>query len=260
MEKIGSLKARLVLLAVLFWLTTPVSSFAAQQLNIAVASNFLGTAQKLLAEFTATHHIKTDLISGSSGQLTAQILNGAPYDVFLSADTRYPNELIKSNQFDAATVEIYAIGQLMVWSRDHSDWSNLVANPPSRFALANPKLAPYGAAAKRMLENEGVWSEWSAAAITGQNVNQVLQFVRTGSVDVAFIAASQARAISVGAVFHPPENDVTQGLAQAGIILKASGHAAAFMRYLRTDSARQIIRADGYRVPREATSELEGAQ
>ena len=164
---------------------------AAPSINVAVAANFAAPLQKLLPEFEAASGINVRVSVGSSGALFAQIQHGAPYDLFLSADSKRPQALVASGRVMASAVQTYAVGHLaLVGNIDGLSDPRLTA-AGTRVAIAEPDIAPYGRAAKQLLEQAGLWEKLAPGLIRGTNIQQTLQFWQTGNVDVAFIAASQ---------------------------------------------------------------------
>lgn len=166
-------------------------AYAAPPINVAVAANFAAPLQKLLPEFEAATGINVRVSVGSSGALFAQIQHGAPYDLFLSADSKRPQALIAAGRVAEAAVQTYAVGHLaLVGNIDGLSDPKLTATG-TRIAIAEPDTAPYGRAAKQLLEQAGLWEKLAPGLIRGTNIQQTLQFWQTGNVDVAFIAASQ---------------------------------------------------------------------
>lgn len=225
---------------------------AAETITIAVASNFSRPAAALAAEFTGTTGVIVRISNGSTGKLYAQIVNGAPFDVFLAADTERPMLLEESGHAVAASRFTYAQGALVLWSRDAPDCLAVLADESSgRIALANPKTAPYGMAAVEFLDAEGGWEAVSARAVYGENINQTLQFLATGNAIVGFIAKSQLGAPQLpepGCVWEVPVSSHTVIEQQAVLLAHSASNrnARLFVEYLRSDDAREIIGRHGY--------------
>lgn len=161
-------------------------------LRVAVASNFITTARHLTEEFQRKHNIEVILSSGSTGKLTTQITYGAPYDVFLAADRKHPNILIEKGLAIKDSLQTYAIGQLALISRIPLDSPVALTNVDQaiQIALANPKIAPYGAAAKSWLSRH-IADKDRFQWVMGENINQTWHYFVNGGVDVAFVALSQ---------------------------------------------------------------------
>jgi molybdate transport system substrate-binding protein len=231
-------------------------SFAGDSLTIAIASNFKNTADEIVQEFTAATSIPVRVSAGSTGKLYAQIIHGAPYDVFLSADARRPELLEASHRAIAGSRSTYAIGRLVLWSRDDKlrgkDCRSALENHDFRWlAIANPETAPYGRAAKEFLQAANLWDDVSGQLVRGENVSQALQFVVTRNATLGFVAASQTNddslpdsscAWQVPPSMHAP-------ILQQGVVLASSRNQAAawqFLRFLQGTVARDILHRRGY--------------
>jgi molybdate transport system substrate-binding protein len=236
------------------------SPVRADELQIAVAANFLGTLQKLAPEFEKSTGHKLLLSGGSSGQFYNQIIQGAPFDVFLSADTERPKKLETEGFAVADSRFTYAVGKLVLWSPKAGfvdDRGDVLKKGSYKFiSIANPKVAPYGAAAQQVLEKQGLWYPLNSdkKLITGESIGQVLQFITSGNVDIGFVALSQVigdRDKGIGSIWIVPQ-DLYDPITQDAVILKRTEHAEAaaqFIMWLRTDgSALATIKADGYTV------------
>lgn len=224
----------------------------ADELLVAVASNFMPPMEKLAQQFEQSTGHRVVLASGSSGKLYAQIRHGAPFQIFLSADDDKPAALIKEGLALDASRFTYAYGRLVLWSADVA----LVDGPEvlsregmGRLAISNPRLAPYGAAAVEVLEHLGVWDQWSRQVVQGENITQTFNFVRSGNAALGLVAASQVvgqsgSAWKVPAHMHGP-------IKQEAVVLKRAGDltlAHDFMSFLRSDAAQAIISGYGYDV------------
>lgn len=230
----------------------------AATVTVAVASNFADTAESLGREFERTSQHEVVLVRGSTGKLFAQIVNGAPIDLFLSADRERPLALLQRRDRDPTDAFVYAIGELVIWSRDPTaegvDCSRFLQTTDGKIALANPRLAPYGKAASEFLEQAALWERVQPQLVYGENISQTLQFVASGNATVGLVARSQLSEpglpdatclVDVPAFTHTP-------IEQVGLITsRGLDNVAAvnFAAYLQSDAAREIIRAKGYRVP-----------
>lgn len=233
---------------------------SADELNVAVAANFLGTVQQLAPLFQqATGHTLV-LSSGSSGQLYAQIKQGAPFDLFLSADAERPRMLESEGLGVVGSRVTYAIGTLVLWSPQpgvvDADGKVLFGHRVRLLAIADPNGAPYGAAAQQVLTALGIWDRFNRdhRIALAENINQAWQFAATGNADLAFIARSQLIANKTGATgssWEPPQSMYAE-IDQDAIVLTRStklAAAAAFMRWLQLDAqATATITAAGYRL------------
>jgi len=250
-------RRRGVLLAALL---VSVNSVADDGLIIAVASNFQSTAREIAAEFTQATHIPVRISAGSTGKLYVQILNGAPYDIFLAADTERPRSLEKSGVAVAGPLSTYAIGALVLVSADpmlqDADCLKLLIDGNYRkIAIANPETAPYGAAARDYLQRAGLWEVAKSRMIMGENVLQTFLFVATANATLGIVAASvlidAGEAVDIECR-EPLEVADTSVLYQGAFILsRASDEDAAllFMNFLHSERARDLISSHGYEVP-----------
>ena len=250
-------RAHRTLLLLLLSLTATTHAHA-ETVTVAVASNFADTARVLANDYEQTTGHEVRIVQGSTGKLHAQIVNGAPFDVFLSADVERAEGLPAE---DAARFT-YAIGRLVVWSGDPSleDGDCLEAltdADSSRVAIANPALAPYGRAAKEFLESRGLWEQVRPRLVYGENVAQALQFAATGNARIAFVAESQLgnEALpATGCAFRVPGNGDTVLEQQAVLLPRAADSEAAvsFFNFLRSPGARATIEARGYGLPEDS--------
>jgi molybdate transport system substrate-binding protein len=233
-----------LLLSLVFTETVP-----AGEVRVAVAANFRTTLNLLADKFETTSDHTLIISSGSTGRLYAQIVNGAPFDVFLAADSKRPALLIETGLAPEANLFDYAIGQLVLWSpaevppAEIRGWlQNL-----DRVAIANPRLAPYGLAARQTLEQLGANE---VRIITGENVNQAFQFTASGNVSAGFVALAQTRAAGIDpANYWPVPENLHDPIRQQGVRLSESAAAAEFEDFLRTAEAHAIIEASGYKIP-----------
>jgi molybdate transport system substrate-binding protein len=228
---------------------------AADTISIAVASNFAAAMQDIAAAFeTETGH-KVMPTFGASGKFYAQIRNGAPFQVFLSADDAKPLGLENENLSVPKTRFTYAIGTLVLWS-SKSDFVDqqaqiLKQGGFNKLAIANPELAPYGAAALEVLHNLGVAKSVGAKIVQGENIAQTYQFVETGNAELGFVALSQIidkGKIKSGSAWIVPA-ELHKPLRQDAVLLKAGANseaARAFLEFLRGALAKSIIDSYGY--------------
>lgn len=231
-----------------------LSQLLSEPLSIAVAANFAGPLNALLPAFEQATGIQTRVTVGSSGALFAQIQHGAPYDVFLSADSKRPQALVSNALIPANAVTTYAIGQLALVGRVNSVTDHALLADSVRLAIADPDLAPYGRAARELLQASGVWSLLQTRLIRGTNVQQTLQFWQTGNVDAALIAASQCVTYQldckpVPALYEP----VIQQMAVIVTHNKARTLAGrSLARYLQSTAVQQQLAEMGYRLVADA--------
>jgi len=230
----------------------------ADELNIAVAANFLGTLQKLAPAFEKSSGHTLVLSGGSSGQFYQQIVQGAPFDIFLSADSERPRKLEEQGLAVAGSRFTYAVGKLVLWSPQPQvvdDRGEVLKRGDYRFiAVANPVNAPYGAAAREVLEQLDLWEKLTAGKkiVTGESIGQTLQFITSGNARLGFVALAQVIDDSGrirGSVWPVPQ-DLYQRIDQDAVVLQRSqkrAAATAFLQWLRNDEqALRIIAAAGY--------------
>lgn len=231
------------------------SALHAEEVTVAVAANFSAPVQKIATAFAAATGHKATVVVGSTGKLYAQIKNGAPFQVLLSADDETPTRLGKEGAGVAVSQFTYATGRLVLWSRQSDVVDDkgevLRSGRFEHLALADPKLAPYGAAAVEVMTKLGVAASLSPKLVQGESIGQAYQFVSTGNATLGFVALSQVMVdgkIAEGSAWVVPTNLHTP-LRQDAIVLNAGKDnvaAVAFMAFLRSDAAKAVIRSFGY--------------
>jgi len=236
----------------LLLIITAVSA-KAEPLKIAVASNFLVTMKQLVAEYQRQHQQAINISAASTGKLFVQITHGAPYDLFFSADAKRADLLVKQG-FASHSVE-YAIGQLVYVAKEISAVdcrASLNRKPEKKIAMANPKTAPYGLAAKQVLIKLGRWNALKSSLVMGENILQAYQFISTGSAGSGFIAASiavNADKLEGYCQWQVPTNLYSPVQQKMVILSRAKDNSIAkdFYRFIRSETAREIIINNGYR-------------
>ncbi len=227
----------------------------ASEIRIAVASNFATAIKIISTHFEARTGHKVTLIFGSTGKHYAQIKNGAPFDIFLAADGLRPALLEKENLALPESRFTYAIGKLVLWSpqQGYVDTKGhvLTFGEFRHLAIANPKLAPYGKAAQEILTSRGLWDQISERLVRGENISQTFQFVKSGNAKLGFIAYSQVKRINqaIDGSFWVVPQALYAAIEQQAILLKESVTARAFLLFLRSEVALQIIHDEGYDTP-----------
>ncbi len=238
----------------------PTSTAKGPSLSIAAAANLIYALDALNAEFKqSAPEVTLTCTTGASGNLVAQITNGAPYDIFLSADLDYPQALIKAGHADAKTFTTFAIGRLVLWStKPGIEVTDIVATIKSsavqKLAVANPVTAPYGRAALQVIDRLGLDSTAKPKIVTGENITQTAQFVETGHADAGFVALSlvlspklkdKGRWIEISAALHTPLDQ--------GVVITHRGAAnptaARYLAFLKSEPARKIFERYGYGLP-----------
>ena len=232
----------------------------AEEVTVAVAANFAAPMQKIAQAFEQDTGHKALLAFGATGKFYAQIKNGAPFAVLMSADDETPARLEKEGIAVAGTRFTYAVGRLALWSKNTSlvdDKGQVLLsnttdkNSFKKLAIADPKLAPYGAAAMEVLDRMGALAKVRSKLVQGDSIGQAFQFVMTENAELGFVALSQISIdgrITQGTAWVVPQNLYTP-LKQEAVLLplgKNNAAALALMKYMRTDRAQAIIRAYGY--------------
>ncbi len=224
-------------------------------LRIAVAANFFPVLQQIIPEFEQQQKVKIQLISGATGALYQQIVHGAPFDIFLAADSVRPQLLEQKKLIVTQSRVNYAIGQLALYSASKTsiftlaDLKNL-ASSKHRFAIANPKIAPYGKAAKASLQYLGLWQTLQPKLITGMNVGQTFQQIRSKAVYAGIVAYSQLKLNHLTGTLLPQQS--YPAIAQQLVIVKSTQHpevANKFVQFLLSTPIQQKIVQYGYLSP-----------
>lgn len=248
--------APLLLLVLPLWCI----SAPADSVRVAVASNFSGTLQKLATAFTGATGHELKISSASTGKLYAQIRQGAPFDVFLAADAERPRLLVAEGLAVADTLTTYAEGRLVLWSPDggypaEANGEDILRRGQFRqLAIANPRTAPYGNAAREALQQMGLWQRLESTVARGENIGQTFQFVMSGAADLGMVALSQLQgnAGRTGYIWPVPTS-LYRPIVQQGVLLARSRDRPAplaFIAFLRSDTAAAIIERQGYRAER----------
>jgi len=247
----------LVLLACLVAVAAP--SGQSRGITIAAASDLQAVLPDITRPFERSTGIRTTVTFGSSGNFFAQIQNGAPFDVFLSADADYPRRLADAGQVESSTLFEYATGRLVLWARrdsplDVNKGLALLADAHVRHvAVANPATAPYGRAALAAIRSAGVFGVTERKLVYAENVAQAAQLAQSGNADVALIGHALAvgpalreagHFLDIPARLHPP-------IAQAAAVVSSSPNKPAareFIDYLKSAAAKQTLRSYGFDV------------
>ncbi len=242
---------RLSSLLLTFLLSAGFVSSQSTTLTIAAASDLTNLEPALLASFHKIDPtVRIRFVTSASGVLTQQIENGAPYDVFLSANAQFIDHLAATRKIEPTSVITYAIGRVGVLWRDGKPHklSDLKANWVRFVALPNPKLAPYGVAAQQALEHAGLWQFVRQKVVYGENVRQALQLFESGNADVVLTSASLLQGRNPGLIPADWHQPITQ---KAGIVAATPNHAAAqeFVRYLASPAAQTVFARYGFSKP-----------
>lgn len=243
--------------SICLWLALFILSFTvnAQPLHVAVASNFTHAINDLAAAFETKSGHDVELIYGSTGKIYAQIQHGAPFDIFFAADTERPALLEQQNRIQPGSRFTYARGKLALWSRDpllvDANGDVLKTDNFHYLAIANPKLAPYGLAAKQILQSKQVWAQLQDKLVRGENIGQTFQFVNSENAELGFVALSQLLRPGhqqVGSVWEVPA-DLYEPIDQQVVQLTDNPLATEFLRFVKSDTGTALIRQYGYDIP-----------
>ncbi len=251
MRKLKSLSLTLLLLR-----SCLSGDLLADEVSVAVAANFTDATRRLAPLFEQATGHRLKISYGSTGKLYAQIENGAPFEVFLAADTARPLKAEQAGLAVSGSHFIYARGRLVLWSAKaglfDAGETYLKNAGFAHLAMANPKTAPYGHAARQVLEQLGLWSALQSELVRGDSIAQTFQFVATGNAEAGFVAYSQVKGWpgEAGSLWLIPQAYYTP-IEQAAVLLRrgaANPGAQAFLDFIQGTVARQVIEGYGYGV------------
>jgi molybdate transport system substrate-binding protein len=251
-------------LALFLALSAPFTTAQAgdTRLVIAAAADLKYALDEIVTAFRQDNpQAVIEVVYGSSGRISTQIRQGAPYDLFFSADIEYPR-LLQRDGFAGSDVRRYAFGRLVLWSRSRQlNLKDLAGPTIKRIAIANPRHAPYGKRAEQALRAAGVWEAVKDKLVLGESVAQAAQFVESGSADVGIVALSLALAPALaGKGAHAPVADKLYEPLEQGFIVtrRAAGNALAraFAGYIETRAAREIMTRYGFSLPVETSGKV----
>ena len=239
----------------------PRAQSADREFNVAAAADLSAALQEIAANYEKRTGVVVKLSFGASGALTEQIQNGAPFDVFFSADMDYPRQLIAAGQAEEATLYRYAVGQLVLWvpsdsplDVEHKGMDVLLDPSVKKISMANPQHAPYGRAAAAALKHYGLYEKVTDRLVLGENVAQAAQFVESGNAQVGFVALAHALAPAMqgkGRYWAVP-TEAYPPLDQGVILISHSPHqqdAAAFLQYVKAAEVATLLRRYGFSSP-----------
>ena len=247
----------LTALLLMFALGIPARS---QTVRLAAAADLKFAMAELAQGFEKQSGIKMDVSYGSSGNFFSQIENGAPFDLFFSADAEYPKKMEAEGLAETGTLYPYALGRICIWTASESklspatnEWKTLLDGRVKKIAIANPELAPYGRAAIAALKSAGIYEQAKSKLVFGENVSQAAQFVQSGNAQAGIVALSLATSAAmkngewwvVPPNLHPP-------IEQTAIILRTAKNksaARAFLDFVRGPVGRTILQENGFNVP-----------
>jgi molybdate transport system substrate-binding protein len=252
------------LLSLLFLLT---GAFAfAQEITVAAAADMSVALPQLVDAYTKKTGQAVKISFGASGNVTNQIRNGAPFDIFLSADEEYPQQLIAEGLASKETLYRYAVGRLVLWVPNDSPldlWrlgiNALLDSSIKKISIANPATAPYGRAAAATLRHFGIYDQVSSRLVIGENISQAAQFVESGNAQAGLVALSHALspAMKDKGRYWPVPLDAYPTLNQAGVVLaksKQQDAARKFLQFVQTPEAIALLAKYGFTLPAEKPS------
>jgi molybdate transport system substrate-binding protein len=249
------------LLAILLIAVSSATGVAAQSLTVAAAADLQAVMPEIAKRFEQEMKIKVTTSFGSSGNFFAQIRNGAPFDLFFSADVDYPERLEDAGLAERGSLYEYATGHIVLWTRKDSGvvltmGMGILAGPRvKRIAIANPEFAPYGRAAVAALQHAGLYEELRRKLVLGENVSQAAQFVQSGNADVGILAMSIAMSPALQKVgtFSRIPDDSYPPIVQGAVVLASSKQkdtARQFLEFLKRPEVARIFENAGLAVRR----------
>ncbi len=242
---------RVLLAAAGAFMLSAAPAALAGETQVAVAANFTAPAKDIAAAFKDKTGHEAALSFGASGQFYAQIQQGAPFQVFLSADADRPKAAVEAGLAVADSRFTYAIGKLVLWSKSLDVTKGdeaLKANAFDKLAIANPKSAPYGAAAIEAMTKLGVYDAIQPKIVQGASIGQAFEFVDTGNAELGFVALSQLASVTAGSRWLVPQT-LYAPIRQDAVLLKTGADdeaSKAFLAFLKGPEARAIIAKYGY--------------
>lgn len=226
-------------------------SVSADELKIASAANFYHTLEKIKTEFEKKSEHRVTIIRGSTGKLYAQIMHGAPFDLFLSADIARADKLIEEAKSVDGFARVYARGQLVLWSPGGESAEairqKLISGQFNKLSIANPKTAPYGKAAIDTLESLQLMKQLKGKIVYAENIAQAVQYVESGAADLGLVARSLVNDKTYWSIEEENHTPIEQKM----LILKRTEHlsaAKAFYEFMQSEQVLELIRKDGYSI------------
>jgi len=243
----------------------PALASHAGQVTIAAAADLTFVFKDVGARFKKETGNTISISYGSSGNFFSQIKNGAPYDMFFSADVNFPKKLEEAGLTEPGTLYEYATGKLVIWvpsksTLDLKQGLKVLLDPSiGKIAIANPKHAPYGAAAVAAIQHEGIYDQVKSKLVLGENISQTAQFVQSGNADIGVLALSLAVAPAMqksGRYVEIPSSDYPP-IIQAVVILKSAKNkdtATQFLNFLKEGNTVALMRRYGFLLPSEVAN------
>jgi molybdate transport system substrate-binding protein len=254
--------ARIIVFASVATLLPAVTCAQGNEVRVAAAADLKFAMADLAAQFEKQTGTRVDVTYGSSGNFLSQLQNGAPFDLFFSADIEYPKKLEAAGLAEPGTLYEYAVGRIVIWTPADAKvdvvkegWKALLDERVQKIAVANPEHAPYGRAAVAAMQKAGIYDQVKAKLVFGENISQAAQFVQSGNAQAGIIALSLA--------ISPPMNDgkrwgipadLHAPIVQGAIALrnaKNKGTALAFLEFVKSDAGRELLSKYGFAASRK---------
>lgn len=233
--------------------TAYLPAVLADEIKVAVASNFSRTLSVLSQQFEKQTGHRVKLLVGSTGKHYAQIVHGAPFDAYFAADSLRPALLEQAGLGQTQTRFTYAIGKLVLWSpvAHYVDpQGNILQNGSFQYlAIANPRLAPYGKAAMQVLQQRHLWTRYRKRLVRGENIGQTYQFIKSGNAQLGFIAYSQVLENKSSGSYWVVPQALYSPIEQQALLLTDNQTARDFLAFVRSSTAIDIISQHGYDKP-----------
>lgn len=256
---------RLWIPAALFAVALGVRAFAASELRVAAAADLNSVMPELVSEFEKSTGTKVNTTFGSSGNFFSQLQNGAPFDIFLSADIDYAKKLDAAGLAEPETIYPYALGRLVLWLPPNSKiaasklgWNVLLDSGVQKISIANPQHAPYGRAAVAALQKAGIYEQIKSKLVFGENISQAAQFVQSGNAQAGILALSLtlSPAMRDGESWEVPAEQYPPILQGAVVLKNASNKSPAlrFLNFLKSAPAKKILEKCGFAIPTDISS------
>lgn len=249
-----------------FWVVGFLASLGAsaalgqeREVRVAAAADLKFAMGELAQTFEKMNSVKVNVTYGSSGNFFSQLQNGAPFDLFFSADVEYPRKLETAEVVEPGTLYEYAVGRIVIWMPQDSrvdlaklGWNALLDPQVQKIAIANPEHAPYGRAAVAALQKAGIYEKVKSKLVFGENISQAAQFVQSGNAQAGIVAESLAMsaAMKSGKSWEIPA-EMHPAIEQAAVVLKNAKNqqaAKAFLDFVKSDAGKKILQKYGFSV------------
>jgi molybdate transport system substrate-binding protein len=249
-------------LLIVFFLARGEARPQVKEVRVAAAADLKFAMTELAEQFEKQTGTKVDVTYGSSGNFFSQLQNGAPFDVFFSADIEYPKKLEAAGLAEPGTLHEYAMGRIVIWTPADAKvdvvkegWKALLDERVQKIAIANPEHAPYGRAAVAAMEKAGVYNQVKAKLVYGENISQAAQFVQSGNAQAGIIALSLAisAAMKDGKSWEIPA-EMHPTIDQGAIVMKNGRNkdtARAFLEFVKSEAGRALLAKNGFAAPRK---------